>query len=395
MKHVRYALLAVVVPAFVVPLLTLQGCSKPAPTQPPIRSVRTLMVDVSNAQSVIEFAGEVRARTETRLGFRVPGKLANRAVNLGDEVKAGQVLATLDPTDIQLGQASAQAALSSAKANQEQLEADFRRFKDLRDQGFISAAEFDRRQLALTAARAQFDQARAQASLQQNQAAYTRLVADASGVVTGVDAEPGAVLTAGSSVVRVALDGPRDVWFSVPEDRVSAFRGLARVKEASGVFVRLWGDSTERPARIREVAGAADPVTRTFLVKAVLDSAAGAGVQLGQTATVRLAQGQAQGLIRLPLSAVGEQQGRSVVWVVDTRALTVSPQPIEVAGADGNAVVVRSGIAPGQTIVTAGIHVLSPGQQVRLYVEPKKPGQSMGSLPAPVGVPGVASGPAR
>ncbi len=345
----------------------LAACSKPEPAPEPVRAVRTLTVSAESAGGVHEFAAEVRARTESRLSFRVGGKLVRRAVDLGSEVKAGQVLAQLDPQDLRLGQEAARAALTSAQASYDQSAADFKRFKELRDQGFISAAELERRETALKAAKAQLDQARAQAGVQTNQTAYATLVADAAGVITGVEAEPGAVVGAGTPVLRLAHDGPRDVVFSVPEDQVAALRTLAGGKGA--LKVRLWAEGATLPATVREVAAAADPVTRTFLVKADIGRAP---VRLGQTATVLMDLPKTVGVTRLPLTAVREVQGKTSVWLVDKASMTVKPQPIQVAGADGNNVLVSAGLAPGHTVVTAGVHVLTPGQKVKLYVEPRR-----------------------
>ncbi len=344
----------------------LVACSKPEPAPEPIRAVRTMTVGADSAGGIHEYAAEVRARTESRLGFRVGGKIVRRAVDLGDAVKAGQPLAQLDPQDLKLGQDAARAALVSAKANYEQTDADFKRFRDLRDQGFISAAELERRETALKAAKAQLDQAQAQAGVQANQTAYATLVADASGVITGVDAEPGTVVAAGTPVLRLAHDGPRDVVFSVPEDQIGMVRAVSA--RPGALKVRLWGQGSQViPATVREVAAAADPATRTFLVKADVGRA---GVQLGQTATVLVDLPRTVGVSKLPLSAVMEVQGKTSVWVVDKATMTVKPQPVQVAGADGNSVVVSGGVAPGQLIVTAGVHVLTPGLKVKLYGQP-------------------------
>ena len=177
-----------------------------------------------SAGATQEYAGEVRARTESRLGFRVGGKITRRQAEIGKPVKAGQVLAQLDPQDLKLGEDVATAALTAARVNLEQANADFRRFKELLDKGFISSAELERRDTALKAARAQFDQAKAQSSMQGNQTGYAVLLADASGVITSIDAEPGMVVSAGTPVVRLAHDGARDVVFSVPEDKVAMIK---------------------------------------------------------------------------------------------------------------------------------------------------------------------------
>jgi membrane fusion protein, multidrug efflux system len=205
-------------PVFALTFAALgSACSRPPPPPEPVRAVRTITVSQPSAGTSIDYAGEVRARTESRLSFRVAGKMVARPVDLGDVVKAGQVLASLDPMDLKLGQQAASSGLEAARVNADQANADLKRFKELREQGFISAAELDRRESTFKAAQAQYEQARAQASVQTNQARYTTLVADGAGVVTGVEAEPGAVLAAGAPVLRVAQDGSRDVVFAVPE----------------------------------------------------------------------------------------------------------------------------------------------------------------------------------
>jgi RND family efflux transporter MFP subunit len=343
--------------------LLATACSRPPPPPEPVRAVRTMTVATDTAGGSHEYAGEVRARVESRLGFRVPGKLVSRPAEQGMRVKAGQLLAQIDASDLRLGQEAAAAGTRSAQVNHDQSAADFKRFQELHQQGFISAAELERRESALKAARAQLDQARAQADVQRNQAAYSALAATASGVITGVDAEVGAVLGAGAPVLRLAHDGPRDVVFAVPEDGVAGMRAL--VGKAGAVKVRPWGAAAELPATVREVAAAADPVTRTFQVKADIGSAA--GLQLGQTVTAIVELPRQAGVTKLPLTAVMQQQGQTAVWLLDKSTMTVKVQPIRVAGAEGNDVVVAGGLAAGQTVVTAGVHVLTPGQKVKLY----------------------------
>lgn len=352
--------------ALLLPLAML-GCSRPAPTNEPVRSVKTIKISAQSAASTLEYAGEVKARTESRLGFRVGGKITSRPAELGQSVQAGQVLARLDPQDLKLGEEAASAALAAARANLELASADYGRFKELLDKGFISSAELERRDTALRSARAQFDQAKAQSSVQGNQAGYAVLVADASGVITGIDAEPGMVISAGAPVLRLAHDGARDVVFAVPEDRVGAIKSL--VAKPGAFKVRLWGTADQTySATIREIAAAADPVTRTFQVKA--DVGHIKALRLGQTATVIAELPRTAGVIKLPLSALREEQGKTAVWIFDEATETVSLHPVQVAGAEGNEVVIAGGLAPGQTVVTAGVHVLTAGQKVRLYLEP-------------------------
>ena len=356
----------------------IAGCSRTEPAPEPLRSVRTMTVTMGDAGGSHEYAAEVRARTESRLGFRVGGKMTQRSAEVGQVVKAGQVLARLDPDDLQLGRDAARAALNAAQVNLDQAASDFKRYKDLREQGFISAAELERRDNTLKAAQAQAEQARAQSGVQGNQAAYSALLAPAAGVVTAVQAEVGAVLGSGTPVLRLAHDGPRDAVFSVPEDRVDAVRALQG--RPGALKVRLWGATAQWPATVREVAAAADPATRTFLVRADMGSA---DAHLGQTAVVTIEMPRLPGIVKLPLTAVTQLQGRSAVWLVDPASMTVQPQPIAIGGADGNWVVVLGGLSAGQRVVTAGVHVLTPGQKVRFYVEPTATAPDAAAAPVP------------
>ena len=188
-------------------------------------------------------------------------------------------------------------------------------------------------------------------------------------MITAIDAEPGMVLASGASVVRLAHDGPRDVVFSVPEDKVGLIKALAA--QPGAFTVKLWG-ATGVPlaATVREVSASADAVTRTFLVKADIGSGASTGVRLGQTASVHVLLPQTAGVTKLPLSALREEQGHSAVWLVDAASMTVRSQAVQLAGADGNDAVIAGGLVPGQIVVTAGVHVLNPGQKVKFYLEP-------------------------
>ena len=364
-------------PLILVPLLF--ACKDGAPVVEPVRAVRTITVQAGSTALQHEYAAEVRARIESRLSFRVGGKLVQRRVNVGDLVKAGQPLAQIDASDLRLGQDAARAAVNAAQAQLALSEAEFKRYKELREQGFISGLELERRETALKAARSQAEQAAAQAGVQANQSGYAVLVADVSGIVTAVDAEPGAVLASGTPVLRLAHDGPRDAVFSVPEDRASAMRAL--LGKPGALKLRAWGDDRQLlPATVREVAASADPMTRTFLVKADIGATA---LRLGQTATVLIDAPTVAGVIKLPLAAVFEQGGQSTVWLVDPAKMTLRPQTIAVAGADGNLVVVASGLVPGQVVVTAGVHALTPGQKVRWYLEPGA---------APAAAPSAAAG---
>lgn len=343
-------------------LIGLAACGQKAAEPEPLRAVRTQVLQVAEAGQELIFAGELRARTESRLAFRVPGKVMERKVGLGDAVKPGQLLMRLDPADLRLAAEAAQAQLRAARVNRDSNTADIKRFRELRAQGFISAAELERREAAYQAALSQFEQARAQAQVQNNQAGYGDLLADAKGVITAVEAEPGMVVGAGTPVLRLAHEGPRDVVFQVPEQQVAQLRHWVGSGQLS---VTVPGLAEPLPAKLRELAQAADPVTRTFVVKA--DIGVQPDARIGQTATVRLSRAKVSGVLRLPMSAVFQAKGKPQVFVLDPGSMTLRAQAIEIAGADGNEVVVVGGLSAQQEIVVAGVHVLREGEKVSRY----------------------------
>ncbi len=347
----------------------LAACSRPAPPEEPVRAVKVLTVESGGISARHEYAGEVRARVESRLGFRVGGKIIKRQAELGQHVKAGQVLAQLDPQDYRLAADAARAQVAAAATNRNLASADYRRYKALKDQNFISGAELERRDTTLKAAQAQLEQAQSQLAVQGNQVGYAVLTADVSGVVTAVDAEPGQVVTAGAPVVRIAADGVRDVVFSVPEDKV------AGIKVGAPVTMRVWAQSADLNGRVREVAASSDPVTRTYPVKVSID--AQEPPPLGATVNVvmpvaGLAGSAGAPVIKLPTSALRQDGQATAVWVLDKASMTVRSQVIQLATADGNEAVVAAGLQPGMLVVSAGVHVLSPGQKVTIY-QPKVP----------------------
>ena len=350
--------------------LLLAACSRPAPPEEPVRAVKVITVGTSDYSPSREYAGEVRAQVESRLGFRIGGKLVKRQAELGQQVKAGQVLAQLDPQDYQLAAEAGRAQVAAAATNRNLAAADFKRYQTLKDQNFISGAELERREATLKAAQAQLEQAQSQSAVQGNQTGYAVLTADVSGVVTAVEAEPGQVVAAGATVVRIAADGVRDVVFSVPEDKVAGIRTGAPVR------IRVWAQATELTGKVREVAASSDPVTRTYPVKVAIE---GKAPPLGSTVYAILDSGAATGtpVIKLPTSALRQEGQTTAVWVLDPAAMTVRSQVIQVATADGNEVVVGTGLAPGMLVVSAGVHVLSPGQKVTIY-ESKVPSAQAG-----------------
>jgi multidrug efflux system membrane fusion protein len=347
--------------AALLPLALLLGCSRPPAPAEPLRAVKVMTVSASGLQARYEFSGEVRPRVESRLGFRVGGKITHRAAEVGQHVKAGTVLAQLDPQDYRLATEAARAQVAAASTNRDLAAADYKRFVTLREQNFISGAELERRETALKAAQAQLDQAQAQLASQGNQARYTNLVADVSGVVTAVEAEPGQVVAPGTPVVRIAADGPRDVVFSVPEDK------LASLPPGTEVAVRPWASNTDLRGRVREVAASADPATRTYPVKVSL--AGDTQPAIGATVTVvpQVPGHAAVQVIKIPISALRQEGQGSAVWILDRATMTLRSQPVQVATADGNDAVIAAGLMPGMQVVIAGVHVLSPGQKVSVW----------------------------
>lgn len=343
--------------------LLLAGCGKEQSKAPEVRPVRTMTVVSEQAAGTVEFSGDVRPRIESRLGFRVPGKIIARLVDVGATVRNGQVLARLDPTDLALAQQSAQAQLQAAKTDRDLAAADLKRFSELFAKGFISAAEQQRHQANYDAAQARYDQAAAGYRNQSNQAAYATLEADADGVVTGVDAEVGQVVSAGQPVVRVAQTAEKEVVVGIPEDQVDALRKSPEVR------IKLWADpSRSLPGKVREIAPAADPVTRTYTVKITVPNPP-PDLKLGMTAVatfVRPGGGADSGGmgVRVPITALLQERGKNVVWLYDAASQTVKPVPVTVGAPRDNVLLVTGGLSPGQIIVTAGVHLLKAGQRV-------------------------------
>ena len=336
--------------------LVLAGCSKPVEKVEEVRPVRAIKMAAANSRTVAQFSGEIRARYESRLGFRVAGKIVSRKVDVGAMVKRGQLLMQLDPQDLQLAQSQANAALGAAESNLDLAKAELARYKDLREKNFVSQAVLDSKETAYRAARASYDQAVATLRTQRNQTGYGNLVADVDGVVTGIDAETGQVVAAGAPVVRLAQLGEKEVVISIPEDQVDALR------KVSDVTVRTWANPDEAlPGKLRELSPVADTATRTYTAKISLPKAP-EDVRLGMTAYVTFSANGENPMLKVPLTALVQNQGASAVWVVENGSVRLAP--VQIAGASGNEMLVASGLSPGQVVVTAGVHLLKPGQKV-------------------------------
>ena len=343
---------------------TLVACSKPEETAAPLRAVKVLTVTVGALNAESDHSGEVRAQVESRLGFQVAGKLLQRNVELGQRVTAGQSLALVDARDYQLAAQAAMAQVSAAQSQRDLAAAEYKRFEALKAQNFISGAELERRDAALKSAQAALSQAQAQAQAQSNQAGYARLTASHAGVITAIDAEVGQVVAAGQPVLRLAHDGPRDAVFAVSEQMALA------LKIGQRMTATLLSTGQPLKGQIRELAASADPVTRTYTVKLALE--ASANLPLGATLNVHAGPsvGQQAAVIKLPASAVRQDGAGSGVWVLDEASMTVDLKPVQVGAVDGNQLVISAGLQAGDKVVSAGVHVLTPGQKVTVYRDP-------------------------
>jgi len=351
-------------------LVVLTACADRRDDRPEeIRPVRVMTVDLQDGARTIEYAGEVRARNETRLAFRVGGKIVERRVDVGSRVRAGDPVARLDATDLMLAAASARAQIASLESERDLARAELARSRDLREKNFISQAEFDRRSNAFATVDARLDAARAQHRQAANQAAYATLLADTDGVITAVEAEAGQVVAAGQTVARLARvtsrrpkPGELEVAVAVPESQ----RDLIVRAQALSVRVTARPDRSWK-GRLRELAPAADPASRTYAARvSIVDP--GNEIELGMSARVEIEASESKRQIQIPIAALYARDDRAGVFVVGSDN-TVRLQPVKTAGIAGERVVIASGLAPGDVIVAAGANLLRSGQRVRLLVE--------------------------
>jgi RND family efflux transporter MFP subunit len=350
---------------FCVPaLVNMAGCDNASDQKnrqngsepPPL--VTSMTISAQSRQPAHQFSGEVRGRYETALGFRVPGKIIARHVETGTRVKAGDLLMQVDPKDIQEAVTAARAQVSAAES-QYKLAADLlTRFKALYKQDYMSKAEIDRYQNSADSARAVLKQARAQLTQASNQLTYCDLRADDDGVVLDVRAEAGQVVAAGMPVVIMTKGDLREVEIFVPENQVAQF-------EPGAVFsVNFWAlPDLKVKGRLRYVSPVADPITRTFKTRITLIDPPDT-VRLGMTASAANVEPKAAGSIFIPLSAVYQTGDSAMVWVIKDNKTTLQKVKLGQTG-QGEEIQVAEGLAPGDEIVTTGVHKLSQGQQVR------------------------------
>lgn len=350
-----------------LPLMMSGGCGNhDRQTQAVSRPVKVFRIQDHIAAGAGNFAGEVRARIETPLSFRVAGKLLERKVDVGDQVRKGQLLAILDGNDYRLAVQAIQAQLASAQADSIFLRDDLTRYRELLAQQVISPPELERRETAYTTARERTAALAAQLGQALNQLTYTELYADRDGVVTALAVEAGQVLAAGQAVATLAQLDEKEIHFDVPEHR------LQEIKRQQEIGVSLWSDDERRlKAKIREIAAAADPASRTYRVKATLLEGLNIA-QLGMTATVHIAT-NAVSAIAIPLSAIYTPQNQPdhpMVWLIDEPTATVKSMPVRLGKTLAGERIAVEGLAAGQLLVSAGVQRLAEGQAVRLAEDP-------------------------
>jgi RND family efflux transporter MFP subunit len=319
-----------------------------------------LVTAASVAGSERGFTGIVGAKVESNLGFRVAGKIVERLANAGQEVKAGQPLMRIDETDLRLALTAKRNAVAAARASVVQLQADERRYANLLDNGWVPRQRYEQVKAALDTAEAQLAAAEAEARVAENEATYSVLVADADGTVVETLGEPGQVVAAGQTVVRIAQAGPREAVVALPETIRPA---IGSVADAT-----MFGDDGRRDtARLRQLSDSADPQTRTYEARYVLDGEA-AAAPLGATVTIRLASQASEPEVEVPLGAVLDDGERTGVWVFDGPTSTVRFRPVELVRVTSETAVV-SGLNSGDLIVSLGAHLLQEGARVRTASE--------------------------
>jgi RND family efflux transporter MFP subunit len=306
------------------------------------------------------FTGIIGARVQSNLGFRVAGKIVERLVNVGQQVKAGQPLMRIDETDLRLALAAKRNAVAAAHASVVQLDADEQRYASLRNSGWVSRQRYEQTKAALDTAAAQLAAAEAEARVAENEATYSSLVADADGTVVETLGEPGQVVSAGQTVVRLAQAGPREAVVALPETTRPA---IGSVAEASVYGV----DGRRYMAHLRQLSDSADAQTRTYEARYVLDGEA-AAAPLGATVTIRLASQAARPEIQVPLAAVLDDGRKTGVWILDHATSTVHFRPVKLVRVSGETAVI-SGLNAGDPIVSLGAHLLQEGAHVRTASE--------------------------
>jgi RND family efflux transporter MFP subunit len=336
-------------------LLALAACKEPETTAAAIRPAQVWTVSEKTTSSTANWSGEIKARFEADLAFRVGGKIVTREVETGDTVKAGQVLASLDTTDLKLNIQSAQANVRAAMSEQATAKSELDRNRELFKQDFISKAALETYMNRYNAAQSGLKAASAQLELAQNQSGYSKLQADQDGVITTVSAEAGQVVAAGQAVVHIAYEGEREAQIRIGEN-------TARTLTAGTlVNLKLWSQPDQTfQGKVREVSPSTD-ATRSFLAKISLLNPP-ENLRLGITADVSLPAARSTEASWLPASALFQQARQPAVWVLGANN-QVQTQPVTVIRYQEDGVTVN-GLQPGTKVIAAGVHKLSAGQAI-------------------------------
>lgn len=344
--------------AFAVAVLA--GCGGDAEVAETPRPVLVVQPGGDGAAALSAFPGEVRAREESALSFRVGGSLVRRLVDVGDVVKRGDLLAELDPDDLRLQAQAAQAQLAAAEAQLARASADRARFASLAAQQLVSRSALDAQDAAHAAALGQVRAARAQLDVARNQAAYAQLRAPRDGVIALRHVEAGQTVAPGQPVFALAGSGGREIAIALPEARIREF------SVGQPVLVEPWSASgTRLPGTIREIAPAADPQARTYAARIALTGAAAAAVELGQSVRVYIQDATRNRALRVPLSSIQRGAGdATALWLVDLATGTLHLQPVRLGPFAADTAPVLSGIDGDDWIVAAGGHLLREGQRV-------------------------------
>lgn len=340
--------------------LVLSGCSEEkVETREIVRPVKVAVVAGAEEARKLDYSGSVKARTEMNLGFRVAGKITERHINIGDRVEPGDLLARIDPTDYQLAVKSAAASLVAAEKQVETAKLAKARAEGLFAKNVTSKSQLEEATLAYDQAVSTRDAAIASLDQAKNQVRYTDLTSDQTGIVTAVNADIGQVIGSGTPVVSVAVDGEKEAEIAVPE------MDIARFKPGKAVKARFWSDEgLVLNGRVREVAGSADRLSRTFAVRVSLPN--DARVLLGMTATIEADGESERNVVSIPLAALAEKEGRTIVWVVERGSDTVRSREIVVADFNAEGVNVTQGLKPGDLVVAAGTQFMSENLKVKV-----------------------------
>ena len=361
----RNAVVAMAVPCAAL----LAACSRSGAEMamtPMARPVIAETVAAGGRKRIERYSGEVHARYEAPIAFRVDGKISRRAVGIGDRVTAGEVLATLDPSDATMNAAGAQAALTAATSQRDVARLQRDRIAALRERALVSQAQLDQANDALKAAEAALQQARQQLGVRENQVRYATLTAEHDGIITTQDAEAGQVVAAGQRVFGLAWSDEREVHIAVPESRVSTLR------DAASLDITLWAQPGHHyVGMVRELSAAADPQSRTFLAKVAIIGA-DADVRLQMSADVAVTSTDNGDAVVLPASTLFHQDAQPAVWIVDAHARLVL-RKVEIARYLDDGVAIAAGIASGERVVTRGVHTLHEGDAVRIVELPFQP----------------------